>query len=583
MNFKVFARSLFLVLLTITVAFTIYANVINPDELSKVAPDATQDDTATQNVDYRPDNNDRQGDAESLTTPEDDIPEPLYVKENTSILISVLGDVALGQDWRYNHVDSFDYVFDKREGDYSYFFSDVLHLLNQDDLTIANLETTLSEETEQAEKYDYGNNYWFKGRPEFAHILKAGSVEVANLANNHTFDFGQKGYEDTKQALDDARVEHFGYDDVLYKEIKGIRIGIVGFNQLGEYEQGLDMEVFKAEVEEMTKKVKAESDLVIANFHWGKEYKYQHEKLQTELAYLAIDSGADMVLGHHPHVLQPIEQYKGRYIAYSLGNFCYGGVKTPNDYDTAIFQQTFVFDSDNVLQIIKEPNIIPCSVSSANGFNNYKPMVASGEQRTRVFEKMNYTPTLSEEEKAATAGKTDMVRLDAAVKDIVIEMRYAGSNNITGKPVYQSDVAYLRKGTADKLAKANEILLKQGYMIKVWDAYRSKENQQFLYDSAPVKAVFLNPAKGYSNHTRGAAIDCTLVTPDGKEIDMPSDFDDGTALAKREYSKCTEEQKRNSLILENAMKSVGFLPLKSEWWHFDDAEYKSYKPLDVYP
>lgn len=583
MNFKVFARSLFLVLLTITVAFTVYANVIKPGEPSRVVNDTTQGDTNGEKGNRGDDDNIKREDTPITAMPEDDIPEPPYVKENTSILISVLGDVALGQDWRYNVVDGFDYVFDKREGDYSYFFSEVVHLLNQDDLTIANLETTLSKETEQAEKYDYGNNYWFKGRPEFAHILKAGSVEVANLANNHTYDFGPKGYEDTKQALDDAGVEHFGYNDVLYKEVKGIKIGIVGFNQLGEYEQGLDMDVFKAEVEEMTKKVKAESDLVIANFHWGKEYKYHHEKLQTELAYLAIDSGADMVIGHHPHVLQPIEQYKGRYIAYSLGNFCYGGVKKPDDYDTAIFQQTFVFDSDNVLQIVKDPNIIPCSVSSANGFNNYKPMVASGEQRTRVFEKMNYTPTLSEEEKAAAAGKTDMVRLDAAVKDIAIEMRYAGSNNITGKPVYDSDVAYLRKGTADKLARANEILLKQGYRIKVWDAYRSKAYQQFLYDNAPVKAVFLNPAKGYSVHTRGAAVDCTLLTLDGKEVDMPSDFDEGTALAYRDYSKCTQEQKRNSLILENTMKSVGFLPLKSEWWHFEDAEYKSYKPLDAYP
>lgn len=583
MNFKVFARSLFLVLLTITIAFTVYANVIKPDEFGKAVRDTTQDVASGQNDDYSEDIDNQQEVTDSTSEDDDESADSIYVKENTSILISVLGDVALGQDWRYNHVDSFDYVFDKREGDYSYFFSEVVHLLNQDDLTIANLETTLSEETEQAEKYDYGNNYWFKGRPEFAHILKAGSVEIANLANNHTYDFGQKGFDDTKQALDDAGVEYFGYDHVLYKEVKGIKIGLVGFNQLGEYEQGLDMEVFKAEVEEMTKKVKAESDLVIANFHWGKEYKYHHEKLQTELAYLAIDSGADMVIGHHPHVLQPIEQYKGRYIAYSLGNFCYGGVKRPNDYDTAIFRQTFVFDSNNELQIVKEPNIIPCSVSSANGFNNYKPMVASGEQRDRVFEKMNYTPALSEEEKAATAGKTDMVRLDAAVKDIAIEMRYAGSSNITGKPVYESNTAYLRKGTADKLAKANEILLKQGYRIKVWDAYRAKKYQQFLYDNAPVKAVFMNPAKGYSNHTRGAAVDCTLVTLDGKEVDMPSDFDDGTALAYRDYLKCTEEQKRNALILENAMKSVGFLPLKSEWWHFDDAEYKSYEPIDAYP
>ena len=281
--------------------------------------------------------------------------------------------------------------------------------------------------------------------------------------------------------------------------------------------------------------------------------------------------------------MQSIEKYKGKYIAYSLGNFCFGGRKTPDDYDTAIFQQTFIFDSDQVLQPIDEPDIIPCSVSSAVGVNNYRPMVATGDQRKRVYEKLNFMPTLTEEEKIAMASKTDMVRLDAAVKDIVIGLRYATSDNITGKPVYKSNVAYLRKGTADKLAKANEILLKQGYMIKVWDAYRSKEDQQFLYDNAPVKAVFMDPKKGYSNHTRGAAVDCTLVTPDGSEVDMPSDFDDGSELAHRTYEKCSEEQKQNALILENAMKSVGFIPLKSEWWHFDDSEYKSYKPADSYP
>ncbi len=596
MNFKVFARSLFIVAVIATVAFVIYANASNPNGLVRNTPQTTQtsdegtaasgsatDGTGSEENSAASQEDDTKG---VETTQEGSTPsEPVspYVRENAVIKLSFLGDVALGQDHQFNYTDSFDHMFDKKEGDYAWFFSGVADLLKQDDLTVANLETTLSNETQKAEKFDYGNNYWFNGKPEYANILKAGSVEIANLANNHTYDFGQKGYDATRQALKDAGIEYFGYTEVLYKEVKGIRIGFAGFNQLGEYEQGLDMNVFKAEVKEMIEKLRSECDLVIVNFHWGKEYKYKHEPLQQELAYLAIDAGSDLVIGHHPHVLQSIEKYKGKYIAYSLGNFCFGGRKKPDDYDTAIFQQTFIFDSDRVLQPIEEPDIIPCSVSSAVGVNNYKPMVAKGDQRNRVYEKLNFTPTLTEEEKIAMAAKTDMVRLDAAVKDIVIGLRYATSDNITGKPVYKSNIAYLRKGTADKLAKANEILLKQGYMIKVWDAYRAKEHQQFLYDNAPVKAVFLDPRKGYSNHTRGAAVDCTLVTPDGREVDMPSDFDNGSELAYRTYEKCTGEQKQNALILEKAMKSVGFIPLQNEWWHFDDTEYKSYKPVDSYP
>ncbi len=592
MNFRVFVRSLFIITVIAAISFIIYANVLRSDGSVRDLPDATQttgEKTTTPGSDTDGMDGAEDNAESNITTATDDEakatfePASTYVRENAVIKLSFLGDVALGQDHRFKHYDSFDHMFEKKEGDYAYFFSGVLDLLEKDDLTIANLETTLSNETETAEKYDYGNNYWFNGKPEYARILKAGSVEIANLANNHSYDYGQKGYDATRQALTDAGIEYFGYTEALYKEINGIRIGMAGFNQLGEYEQGLDMDVFKVEVESFIKKLRGECDLVIANFHWGKEYKYKHEELQKELAYIAIDSGADLVIGHHPHVLQSIEKYKGKYIAYSLGNFCFGGRKTPDDYDTAIFQQTFVFDSDNVLQPIEEPDIIPCSVSSASGINNYRPMVATADQRKRVYEKLNFSPTLTEEEKVEIAAKTDMIRLDVAVKDIEIEQRYATSDNVIGKPVYESDVAYLRKGTADKLNKANRILKEQGYRIKVWDAYRAQKYQQFLYDNAPDKSVFMDPKKGSSNHTRGAAVDCTLVTSDGREVDMPTDFDDGSLKAYRTYDKCTEEQKKNALILENAMKSVGFIPLKNEWWHFDDTEYKSYKPVESYP
>lgn len=599
MNFRVFIRTLFLVAVLSTITFIVYSNIAKPDKPAPANPGIMQhegdtgvsgnnsktgagnDDGPAATNAGEESNGEEKNNGTELSTHEGTSSRS-YVKENTEIIISALGDVALGQDSRFNPIDSFDYVFEKMGGDYSYFFSDVAHLLEQDDLTIANLETTLSSETEKAEKFDYGNNYWFNGSPEYAKILRAGSVEIANLANNHTYDYGQKGYDATRKALEEAGIKHFGYTEALYTDVKGIRIGMAGFNQLGNVEQGLDMDVFKPEVEEMVKKLGNECDLVIVSFHWGKEYKYRHDALQKELAYLAIDSGADLVIGHHPHVLQQMEKYNGKYIAYSLGNFCFGGNKKPSDYDTAIFRQTFVFDSDNVLQIAKEPVIIACSVSSASGFNNYKPMVATGAQRESVFEKLGYTPVLSEEEKVAAAGKSDMVRLDIAVKDIIVELKYATSDNIIGKPVYESNAAYIRKGTADKLNRANRILMEHGYRIKVWDAYREQKYQQILYDSAEDKYYFMDPKIG-SNHTRGSAVDVTLVDADGVELDMPSGFDEMSEKAHRTYVNATPEQKENALLLENAMKSSGFIPIQKEWWHFDDSEYKSYNLLPAYP
>jgi len=506
-----------------------------------------------------------------------------YVKEEDSgkrIVISAVGDVALGQDSRFNYKDSFSYVYERTGRDAGYFFSNVADILQQDDLTIANLESVLSNETEKAEKYDYGNNYWFNGKPEYANILKAGSIEAVNLANNHSHDFGPEGYEATRRALDESGIKHFGYSETLCTFVKGVKVGLAGFNQLGEYEQGYDPDKLKEEVSRVTAMLREQSDLVIISFHWGKEYQYEPEQLQKELAHLAIDSGADLVLGTHPHVLQPVEKYNDRYIVYSLGNFCFGGNKKPKDLDTAIYRQEFIFDSSYNLVGIKEPDIIPCTISSQKDTNDYRPTPVNGEAKERIFAKLDYRPPVEGE--ALTVSRFDMVRLDKAVKDVVIGLKYAAADNITGKPVYKSDVAYLRKGTADKLKKANEIVMQQGYRIKVWDAYRPEKAQKTLYEKAKSNYYFIDPRIG-SNHTRGAAVDVTLVDADGKELDMPSKFDEMSEKAHRTYKHATAEQKKNALILENAMKQAGFIPLENEWWHFDDSDYESYDFISSLP
>ncbi len=493
----------------------------------------------------------------------------------TVIKISALGDCALGQDSRYPYQNSFDYMVNKQKKNYKYFFSNVVNILSKDDITIANLETSLTNETKKAVKYDYGNNYWFKGSPEYAKILKAGSVEAACLSNNHTYDYMQKGFDDTKKALKAEGIAYFGYGDISYRKVKGITVAMLGLNQLGNYEQGVKLDEFKKILINMTKKAKAGSDLVILSLHWGKEYSYAYNDIQKQLGHLAIDSGADLVIGTHPHVLQPVEKYKGKYIAYSLGNFCFGGTKGARDYDTCIFQQAFTFGNDRKLIQANVPDIIPCSLSSVKDRNDYRPKVAVGSQAESIKRK---TRLVSDVVKVS---KTDMVRVDSFIKNIVIDLKYATTDNITGAKVYKSNVAYLRRGTAEKLAKASAILIKKGYKIKVWDAYRPSKYQYILWNKAKDKTYFMNPYKAVSVHTRGAAVDITLVKLDGSYVDMPSGFDEQSKKASRAYTLCTPKQKANALLLENAMKSCGFKPLNTEWWHFDDTEYKSYGSIEL--
>ena len=129
-----------------------------------------------------------------------------------------------------------------------------------------------------------------------------------------------------------------------------------------------------------------EPDLIIASFHWGDEGSPVPNETQIGLARLAIDNGADLVIGHHPHVLQGVEKYKGKYILYSLGNFCFGGNKNPKDKDTMIFKETFSFKNGKLYD--DKASIIPCSVSSTGERNNFQPTPLSGAEFKRVKEKI---------------------------------------------------------------------------------------------------------------------------------------------------------------------------------------------------
>ena len=300
-------------------------------------------------------------------------PEPKM--DPVSLTLSVVGDCTLGTDEYFDYDTSLNAYYENYGADY--FMANVKSIFSKDDLTIANFEGTLTESTEREDK-----QFAFKAPASYANILTAGSVEAVNTANNHSHDYGEESFNDTLKALDTANILHFGYDETAVTEVKGVKVGLVGIYELNDHlgrEEQLKQNIAKV------KQVGAQ--LIVVIFHWGNEKEEVPDENQKSLGHLAIDEGADLVCGHHPHVLQGIEEYKGKNIVYSLGNFCFGGNAYPSDMDTIIFQQTFTIDQNGVKDD-NATNIIPCSISSDSDYNNYQPTPAEGEEATRIMQKI---------------------------------------------------------------------------------------------------------------------------------------------------------------------------------------------------
>lgn len=300
------------------------------------------------------------------------------VSSPVSLTLSVVGDCTLGTDETFDYDTSLNAYYENYGADY--FLQNVKDIFSADDLTIANFEGTLTDSDEREDK-----TFAFKAPASYASILTGGSVEAVNTANNHSHDYGDQSFKDTLAALDDAGIVHFGYDETAVMDVKGIKVGLVGIYELYDH---LERE---QQLKDNIAKVKADgAQLIVVIFHWGNETETVPDSNQTTLGRIAIDEGADLVCGHHPHVLQGIETYKGRNIVYSLGNFCFGGNSSPSDMDTMIYQQTFTIDADGVKKD-NVTNIIPCSISSAayDGYNNYQPTPAEGDEATRILGKIN--------------------------------------------------------------------------------------------------------------------------------------------------------------------------------------------------
>lgn len=169
----------------------------------------------------------------------------------------------------------------------------------------------------------------------------------------------------------------------------------------------------------------------------------------------------------------------------------------------------------------------------------------------------------------------DFVKVKDYIPDIVVELKYSTSQNFTGRVVYDFTEAYLRYSTVLKLMDVQSELREQGLRLKIWDAFRPLEAQEKLWYAKPDPNYVSNPWTGTNSHSRGHTLDVTLVNAEGREVEMPTGFDEFSTYADRDYSDCTDAAAKNAMLLQEVMEKHGFKGLQSEWWHFsEDASYE---------
>lgn len=305
-------------------------------------------------------------------------PEETTQPEPVRTVMTFAGDCTLGCHSAHNRA-GYGFLMTVEE-QFDYPFQHVRSWFENDDFTMVNLEGVLGEQGRPA-----GRKYAFRGYGSYVNILTGSSVEAVSLANNHTLDYGEAGYAETKRLLDEAEVSYVEQNSgTLITLDNGVTVGIYGtvYNS-----------IHQAPVEEGIAALREQgADIVIYAPHWGTEHSFDPTAQQVELGHAAIDAGADIVYGCHPHVLQPIEEYNGGVIYYSLGNFCFGGNIYPADYDSAIIQQEIILDEDGTVTL-GERTIVPVSISSMEKRNNYQPIPyeKGTEEYDRVMSKLDGT------------------------------------------------------------------------------------------------------------------------------------------------------------------------------------------------
>ena len=301
---------------------------------------------------------------------------PALSDTQTELVLTFGGDAVLGtrEKWWNDPIAFPGFLAEKGM---AYPFSGLQEIFAADDLTFINLECVLKED---AKGEDKDKQYRFRGLPEYTQILFDGSVELVNIANNHYIDYGTAGRDATRAALEAAGMPYSGYGYTWIWEQDGHRIGFAGCRET-IYKS--DKDIIRRDVAALRR---AGCDVVIYACHWGTEYKAKHNDLQEEMAKAAMLAGVDIIVGTHPHVVQGIGTAGNTVVLWSLGNLMFGGTHDMTTFDATLAQVKLRFDGDEYIGCTVK--YIPILTSSADLANDFHPVIAEGDDKARILEKI---------------------------------------------------------------------------------------------------------------------------------------------------------------------------------------------------
>lgn len=506
------------------------------------------------------------------------------------------------------------------------------------DIAFANLESPLSTRGKPVPlKFRGGRlmhrEYIFGADDSGAQMLDNAGIDVVSLANNHMMDYGATALADTLGSLQKRGIAAAGAGAnaaaarPTVVERRGLKVAFValvsgetlpgsaGFEATAQTAglmfarddgTGAPDMATRNRLRDAIETARSRADVVAVSVHWGTEFRAEPNPFQRALAHFAVDAGADFVVGHHPHCLQGVEVYGGKPIFYSLGNFVFhstleksarSGIArlevTRNGVQSAAFAPVWVWEAhpqaahpriaeaSNLLRTLSQDLGTASFFAERNGnrelhFDLNSPAPATNTPRIAA------TPpgTIQSKAKAQPTGDAgeanqDWVEARRIVAGLIVERPYASTRNAFKTRFYFDQIALLRRGAAAKLRAAQTQLGKNGMRIKLWDGYRPPSVQQKMWDKVRDARYVANPARGGSRHNRGCAVDVTLADARGRELQMPTNYDDFSARAHANAS-AAPAARRNRALLRAAMTNAGFKPLATEWWHFDDSQCAIY-------
>ena len=296
-------------------------------------------------------------------------------KSSSEMTITFTGDCTFAYYNDSNSPGRFPAIYE-RSGSLTYPFDLTREVFGADDITMINFEGTLTDYTKHKSK-----QFFFRGEPSFANILPASSVEAVTVENNHSYDYLDIGYSDTLDNLKKVGVQYTNYDTPAVLNVKGMRVVMLS---LCLFETDFSDEMLE-HIRYYVQMYKQKDTVIVVNAHWGRERDTVPNSGQIDAAHAMIDSGVDLIIGHHPHVPQGIEVYNGHYIFYSLGNFAFGGNSKAAKPETLIVRTMFGRDASGNA-VLSRVSVVPCLItSSGTTFNNYRPTPLYGESGAGVM------------------------------------------------------------------------------------------------------------------------------------------------------------------------------------------------------